>query len=407
MLGPRTVRRRMFLAIFAVALIPAAAALLVATYLLIQAGATAGTLGPWDAVARSGDALVREASRAAPSDSALIRAAESHREALSASLRRSRLWAYVADRFSRVLPLVAIGSVLALALAAWVAASALSRSFSGPVQELAGWTGRIARGESLPDAAEQADEVVEFSQLKEALRDMATQLAEGRRRELEAARLRAWTDMARRVAHDIKNPLTPMQLAARTLAKTEDPRAASAAALLLEEIGRLDEMARSLAQLGRLPEAPPADVDLGELLRKLASQHGTGSVPIHVVNQEGDAVVRGHHDLLERVFRNILVNAVEASEPNGGGPVDVLLMQQNGSVRVTIRDHGPGLPEQLLDAIWLPDVTTKRRGTGLGLAIVRQGIEAHTGKVRARNAQGGGAEFEVVLPVRGSNAVSA
>jgi signal transduction histidine kinase len=210
--------------------------------------------------------------------------------------------------------------------------------------------------------------------------------------------------MARRVAHDIKNPLTPMQLAARALAKSDDPRTANAAALLLEEIGRLDEMARSLAQLGREPEAPPSDVDLDELLRKLAARHETGAVPIHVLGGDTPSVVRGHHDLLERVFRNILVNAVEASEPSGGGPVDVRVARENGHVQVTIRDHGPGLPEQLLDSIWLPDVTTKRRGTGLGLAIVRQGVEAHTGKVNARNAQGGGAEFEVLLPVGGGEA---
>jgi nitrogen fixation/metabolism regulation signal transduction histidine kinase len=402
MLGPRTVRRRTFLAILVVALIPAAAALLAGTYLLTGVGASTGTLGPWDAVATSGEALVEAAARAAPGDSALLRAAEAHEVALSASVRRSRLWSYVAERSLRVLPLVAAGSVLLLAVAASAAAGRLSRSFSRPVQQLVGWTGRIARGEALPDVStDPSDEVVEFAQLRQALRDMAAQLADGRRRELEAARLRAWTDMARRVAHDIKNPLTPMQLAARTLAGSDEPRVASAASLLLEEIARLDDMARSLAQLGRLPESPPAPVDLDELLRKLAARHGTGSVPIHVVARDAPALVLGHHDLLERVFRNILVNAVEASEPRGGGAVDVRLAQQNGHVQVTIRDHGPGLPEQLLDSIWLPDVTTKRHGTGLGLAIVRQGVEAHTGEVRARNADGGGAEFEVLLPVRG------
>ena len=135
-------------------------------------------------------------------------------------------------------------------------------------------------------------------------------------------------------------------------------------------------------------------------------------------------MVRGHYDVLERVFRNLLVNAVEASataaagdgtSPGGSSaihsagaveaargeerPVDVDIARSNGSVRVTIRDRGAGLPDGLSDSIWLPDVTTKARGTGLGLAIVRQGVDAHGGRVRARNAQGGGAEFEVVLPV--------
>src|SRR5688572_26536355 len=104
MFAPRTIRRRMFLAIFAVALLPAAGGLLLGTYVLRQAGATSGTLGPWDQVAESGESLVDEALRAAPGDTALVRAAEAHRQALSSSVRQSRLWAYIADRFARALP---------------------------------------------------------------------------------------------------------------------------------------------------------------------------------------------------------------------------------------------------------------------------------------------------------------
>jgi signal transduction histidine kinase len=92
------------------------------------------------------------------------------------------------------------------------------------------------------------------------------------------------------------------------------------------------------------------------------------------------------------------VNAVEATEP-GGGAVDVGVNRRNGRVLVTIRDHGAGLPEGRAQSIWLPDVTTKPRGSGLGLAIVKQGVETHGGTVDARNADGGGAEFEVELPV--------
>jgi nitrogen fixation/metabolism regulation signal transduction histidine kinase len=413
MLAPRTIRRRMFLAIFAVALVPAAAGLLLGTYLLSEAGATSGTLGPWDLVAASGESLVDEALRAAPGDSALVRAAESHREALSASVRQSRLWAYVADRFARALPLFTVVSVLLLGGAAFTAAGVLSRSFSRPVAELVGWTRRIALSEPLPPSGLDSH-VVEFAQLAEALRRMAAELAEGRSREIESARLRAWSEMARRIAHDLKNPLTPMQLAASMLARSKDAGTVAAASVLLEEIARLDDMARSFSQLGRAPESPMSDVDLGELLQRLAERHASDAVQIRVHGADPTdggpdirgPVIAGHYDVLERVFRNLIVNAVEATEPEGsstvagGGvqPVDVHLIRNNGRVRVTIRDHGAGLPEGLSEAIWLPDVTTKRRGTGLGLAIVRQGVESHGGQVRARNAEGGGAEFEVIFP---------
>jgi nitrogen fixation/metabolism regulation signal transduction histidine kinase len=403
MLAPRTIQRRMFLAIFAVALLPAAAALVLGAYVLREAGATSGTLGPWDLVAGSGEALVDEALRAAPGDSAVVRAAEAHREALSASVRQSRLWAFVAERFARALPLLALASVLLLAAVAFVAAGVLSRSFSGPVTELVGWTQRIAASETLPAQSDDPSaEVVEFAELRDALRRMADDLAEGRRRDVESARLRAWTEMARRVAHDLKNPLTPMQLAAGMLAGSGDERTRAAAEVLAEEIARLDEMARSFSQLGRAPESPVSDVDVGELLDRLAERHGTDVTPIRV-QVAGKAVVSGHYDLLERVFRNLLVNAVEASSP-GAGPVDVSVGRSNGCVRVRVRDHGSGLPEGLADSIWLPDVTTKRRGTGLGLAIVKQGVETHGGKVDARNAAGGGAVFDVELPVERSHA---
>jgi nitrogen fixation/metabolism regulation signal transduction histidine kinase len=387
----------MFLAIFAVALLPAAAALALGTYVLREAGASSGTLGPWDLVAESGESLVDEALRAAPGDSAVAQAAAAHREALSASVRQSRLWAFVADRFAHALPLLALFSVLVLGATAFLMAGALSRSFSGPVTELVGWTKRIATSEALPPERGSAEEVDEFRQLKDALRSMAADLAEGRRREVEAARLRAWTDMARRVAHDLKNPLTPMQLAAGMLSRSSDERTRAAAAVLTEEIARLDEMARSFSQLGRAPESPVSDVDVGELLDRLAERHHTERVPIRV-HRLGDAVVSGHLDLLERVFRNLLVNAVEASDA-GAGAVDVGVERHNGRVRVTIRDHGTGLPEGLAESLWLPDVTTKPRGSGLGLAIVKQGVETHGGRVDARNAAGGGAEFEVELPV--------
>jgi two-component system nitrogen regulation sensor histidine kinase NtrY len=232
---------------------------------------------------------------------------------------------------------------------------------------------------------------------------------------VEGARLKAWTDMARRVAHELKNPLTPMRMAATTFARSDDPGHAESGRILLEEIGRLDEMARTFSQFGRMPEGPPSEVDLAELFRALADRHAGPSAEgrrVEVRAEDGLPTVRGHYEVLSRAFRNLLVNALEAVDatapppPAGDGEspeapaVTVVLDRVPEGVRVRVRDRGPGIPEAILETLWEPDVTTKRRGTGLGLAIVRQAVDAHGGRVAARNltASGTGAEFEVVLP---------
>ena len=349
-------------------------------------------------MAQSGEVLIERAERAAPGDSALQSAADGHREALSASLRQSRLWSFMTERFLRVLPLVAVVLAAAIGGLASLAAGRLSKRFSRPVGELVEWTERIARSEPLPEGTPESAEVREFVRLREALRKMDDELADARRREVESARLRAWTQMARGVAHEIKNPLTPMSLAAGMLAKDAEGPAREAADVLLEEIGRLDEMARTFAQLGRMPEGPTAKVNLEELLLALAALHSTEGIPIRVSCAGDPPVILGHHEVLDRVFRNLLVNAVEASQASGEG-VDVILNRDGRQVRVSVLDRGAGIPDELLETIWLPDVTTKHRGTGLGLALVRQGVLAHGGEARARAREGGGAEFEVVLPL--------
>ncbi|HEX9886897.1 MAG TPA: ATP-binding protein [Longimicrobiales bacterium] len=407
MLGTRSFRQRIFLAILLVALIPAAVAVVAGTLAFMQIGSTVGTLGPWDAVAESGQELIDAARRAVPNDTVVAATAAAHGEALSASVRWSRLWSFVTDRAVSVLPLLALLTAGAIALLALLTARRLSRGFSRPIQELVGWTGMIARGDPLPAAptgVDRSDE--EFQVLRTALRDMADELQEARRREVRSARLEAWTEMARRVAHEIKNPLTPMRMAAATFARAEDRAVAGSAEVLLEEIGRLDEMARSFSQFGRMPEGPPSDVDMVELLESLAAQHDGTAAAISVEATEDLPMVRGHYDVLRRAFRNLLVNAVEAVEErrgtsDGRDAVTVRLDRTADGLRVRVMDRGTGIPQELLEDVWMPDVTTKRRGTGLGLAVVRQAVDAHGGTAVARSRTDGdeGAEFEIVLPL--------
>lgn len=400
----RSFRRRVFLAILAVALVPMVLALAGGTLLLREIGSSTGTLGPWDAVASSGRTLMDAAREGAPDDPVVDEAARRHGEALSASVRQSRVYTLITERVVALLPLAAVLAALVLAaLAAWTA-GVLSRSFSGPINELVGWTQRIAQGDALPPSSAVGHETREFDALRRALRTMDADLRRARDQEVESARLRAWTEMARRVAHELKNPLTPMRLSATALARSADPATRQAGDTLLEEVARLDDMARSFAQFGRLPEGPTAPVDLKELLEGLVARLHMNPVAVRLHTTGGVPMIPGHYEVLARAVRNLVLNAQDAVQEVEGSGVDVRLDPIAGGARIEVSDDGPGIPPEILERIWLPDVTTKRRGTGLGLALVHQAVEAHGGRIRAENRSGGGASFTLevfVEPERG------
>ncbi len=392
-------RSRVFAALLAVAVVPTALALIAGALAVRQVSSTTGTLGPWDAVAASGRELVSAARSASPSDSVVDRAATAHTEALSASVRQSRLYSLVADRAARLLPWVALAATLFLSgLAAWVA-RLLARNFSAPIHELVDWTERIAAGEPLPPDRGPGSGVREYRVLRRALRTGAARLEAARKEQVESARLRAWTEMARRVAHEIKNPLTPMRMSASALARNADPAVRASAEILLEEVQRLDDMARSFARFGRPPDGPPAAVDLLELGRSVVDAHDSPSIRIRFRASPGVPRIHGHHDVLRQALRNLVVNAIEALSEGSGSQIEVAITSTSTEVQLLVRDDGPGLPTELIDDIWLPDVTTRRRGSGLGLAMVRRAAEIHGGTAIARNRLEGGAEFELRLPL--------
>ena len=207
--------------------------------------------------------------------------------------------------------------------------------------------------------------------------------------------------MARRIAHDLKNPLAPMRMAAQTVLRSSDSNAVQAGEVLLDEIARLDELSRSFAQFGRPPEGPPSAVDMRELVNELSRRVDPGKTLLELdLPPDPPLFVHGHPVALERVLRNLIVNALDAgAEREGeGSPVQIVLRTLGDGIEVRILDHGPGLPPGDEARIWEPDFTTKRRGTGLGLPLVQQVVEAHGGHVEARTRPEGGAEFRLVLP---------
>ena len=236
--------------------------------------------------------------------------------------------------------------------------------------------------------------------LRHRLREMATALRLGRVRALEADRATALRESARQVAHELKNPLTPIRFAiARLRRDAPEPLHETIDVLEVESL-RLEEMARSFAQFGRLPEGPRAPVDLGEMVRSVARSAVPQERPIVIGVADDVPMVPGHVDALGRALTNVLLNAVEAS--SAGAPIAVYVKRtkRNGRsmVEVAVRDEGGGISATRLERIWEPYVTHKAGGTGLGLAIVRQTLLAHDGLVEVESAPGQGTTMRLLLP---------
>jgi signal transduction histidine kinase len=277
----------------------------------------------------------------------------------------------------------------------------LSRQLSRPIDELVGWTRLIRRRHPLP-AGPPSRGAPEFDALRQALRELVAAMEAAREHELESERLRAFREVARRVAHEIKNPLTSMRIAVDQLGRVggqADERTTMAVEVLAAVTSRLDLMAREFADFGRLPEGTQSDVDLVELLEEL----GRTAVPddVHVVIHAngGRRAVLGYYDPLRRAFSNLLRNAAEAM--HGQGQIDIGVTgdgAQDRGLIITVADHGPGIPELLRQQVFEPYFTTKSDGTGLGLALVRQTLEAHRATIRVEETAGGGATFTIVFP---------
>lgn len=395
-------RSRLLLILSLFAIVPAAV-------VALASGIAAGTMldrvstnEAWEQVASRGG-VVFDSLRRAPLSAGQRAAVAALEQDLAQSLTQARRFRFLADRALVLVVLALVVGLVVLGLLASRVAGHLSRQLSRPLNELVGWTERIAHGEPLPPPGEhRARGAPEFDHLRQRMRLMSAELAEGRARALESERLAAFRESARRFAHELKNPLTPIEFAVARLEREAPPSLGDAVEVLRTETRRLDHMARAFAQFGRLPEGPLSDVDLEELVRYTAR----ATVPPHVAVEfdvaGGARMVQGYHDALQRALANVLLNAVDACGANGTIRIRVTEATLHGApaAAVSVRDSGPGIPQDRIETIWQPYVTNKPGGTGLGLAIARQAILAHRGVVGAASPPSGGTEVTFVLPLR-------
>jgi signal transduction histidine kinase len=392
-------RTRLFIILALFAVIPAAVLASIAGGVIVDIFRTVSSGVAWERAGTTGSEVIAIARRKplTPAESSAVAAHESE---LETSVTAASQFSLIATRAPRAILLSVLIGLLIVTLVASSVSGHLSRQLSRPLQELVGWTERIARAEPLPQGPPRRG-APEFEMLRQRMRRMAREIAQGRSRELEAERLRAFRETARQVAHELKNPLTPIRFAVDRLRHDVPPSLRETVDVLATEARRLEEMARSFAQFGRLPEGPPSDIDLGELVRYSATATVPPSLALTVEIEDDLPMIRGHHDSLARTLSNVLINAVEACRDRGSIAVRVERTAVAGAqaIAISVRDTGCGIAAEHLAQIWEPYVTSKTGGTGLGLAIARQTIVAHGGEVTATSEVGAGTEIRFVLPV--------
>src|SRR3954453_24245409 len=285
--------------------------------------------GPRDAiegVAQSGRVLLRSI------DSTRLQPEERHALSDHASKLNTAIGQFQrADTFNRYY-YAGLGILILLLGGAFLYASVrfggdLSRQLSRPIEELIGWTVHIRRLEPLPPDRPRRG-APEFAALRTAIRDMAMSLERARAQEIEAERLRAFRETARRVAHEMRNPLTPIRLAVSQLARSGDTAHRDEIEVLVAESARLEQLAREFTEFGRLPEGPPAQVDFAELLGELARTSVPPSMKVSLQLDPATPSLPGHYDPLRRAFSNILRNAAEACGEQGA--LDIIVAPENG-----------------------------------------------------------------------------
>ncbi|NNU17120.1 HAMP domain-containing protein [Parvularcula sp. ZS-1/3] len=226
-----------------------------------------------------------------------------------------------------------------------------------------------------------------------------------------AQRTAAWADVARRIAHEIKNPLTPIQLSAERLrrryAESLDGRDREifdqCTSTIIKNVGDIGRMVTEFSSFARMPEPIMARNDLREIAREAMFPFGVAFPQITYVAEMPSEHVEVLCDgrLILQALTNLIKNASEAiSEADGEKPgkVEVEVIHERAGARIEVRDNGKGLPEKLRHRLTEPYMTTREKGTGLGLAIVRKAIEDHDGSFEIRDRAEGGAVASLFLP---------
>jgi signal transduction histidine kinase len=294
-----------------------------------------------------------------------------------------------------------LGIIFAVGASLWIAAR-----ISRPIEELARAAQQVAGGDW--ETRVDIRSLDEVGDLGRSFNNMTRQLAEQRERLVQTERVAAWRELARRLAHELKNPLTPLQITVENMVKAKklpkkefDEVFKESAATLTAEIENLKTIVGRFSDFSRLPKPVAVEMDAREAVRRVVKLYGPAFEEKHI--ELGTAIssealpILGDSELLHRALSNLVLNAMDAMPE--GGTLTVAATRAQDIVRISVADTGAGLTPEECERLFTPYYTTKQHGTGLGLAIVQTVIADHNGTISVESVEGGGARFVIGLPL--------
>ena len=294
-------------------------------------------------------------------------------------------------------------ALLGLAIAV-VLGTLWSRQISRPVERLAAFSDRISRGEW--DEPLRMESLRELQTLVAALERMRGDLGAYRDRLTAGERQAAYGQMARKVAHEIKNPLTPIAISVADLKRSYDlqrpdfPQILDQAVRTIgEEVQTLKNLIQEFSDFGRFPEPRFERFDTGELLADLGTLHGreVADGRLHLEPPATATMLTADRAQLRQALLNLIQNGLDATA--SGGRVDVWMRGDGGALEIAVADTGPGLSAEQRAQLFVPGFTTKPKGSGLGLTIVERIVSDHRGTIAVESAPGSGTTFRIRLPL--------
>jgi signal transduction histidine kinase len=290
-----------------------------------------------------------------------------------------------------------IGIVLAFA-------RGMGRMIISPVEKLLAGTREVSLGNLEITIAHRSHD--EMKTLVDGFNAMVENLKKHQREIAELSKKAAWAEMAQKVAHEIKNPLTPIQLSAEHILRVyEDNKGGfdkalrESASYIISEVENLRRIAQEFLELSRETALKKERFDLRDLIREVAAPYQkmlSERVRLREVYEGSDFRLEADRSKIKIALRNIVINAIEAIR--GRGEIEIRASRGQDSVRLEIRDTGAGIPNEVLKKIFDPYFSTKDVGTGLGLPIAKKIVEDHGGSIRAESEVGKGTAIFITLP---------